>query len=167
MTRFRVIGIDPGPQPGLVCIDFGISTPWWPTVLPQAAQCDPDTSLKMFSMWLREGSGCDVLVGCESFVRSRRAGRISHAGAASKTEQMIEAFHNQFLTRMRGEWRWTTNNAARVKSWAKHERLDAAGLLEVTNGMTHARDAARHAMFVAVHDGGAPDPLSRRARSTT
>ena len=169
MTRLRVIGIDPGPKPGLVCIDFGISTSWWPAVQPRAVQCDPQSALDVFAMWLGEPGERTVLVGCESFVRSSRAGRLKHAAAASKTEQMIEAFHTMF-----GAWisinntmRWTTNNAARVKAWAKHERLDAAGLLEVTNGMTHARDGARHAMFVAVHYGGAPDPLSRRARSTT
>jgi hypothetical protein len=50
-----------------------------------------------------------------------------------------------------------------VKPWATDERLEAAGLLDLTKGMRHARDAARHALFTAVKDGGVPDPLSKHA----
>jgi hypothetical protein len=52
-----------------------------------------------------------------------------------------------------------------VKPWATDERLAAAGLLDPTKGMRHARDAARHALFCAVRDFGLPDPLSAKART--
>ena len=42
--------------------------------------------------------------------------------------------------------------------------MAAAGLLEPTKQLRHARDAARHALFAAVADCGIPDPLSRKAR---
>jgi hypothetical protein len=50
-----------------------------------------------------------------------------------------------------------------VKPWATDTRLAAAGLMEPTTGMRHARDAARHALFAAVKTYGLPDPLSARA----
>jgi hypothetical protein len=50
-----------------------------------------------------------------------------------------------------------------VKPWAVDKRLHAAGLLDMTAGMRHARDAARHALFCAVKDYGLPDPLSSKA----
>jgi hypothetical protein len=55
-----------------------------------------------------------------------------------------------------------TRTAALVKPWATDKRLVAAGLLDITRGLPHARDGARHALFSAHHDSGAPDPLSSR-----
>lgn len=52
-------------------------------------------------------------------------------------------------------------SASQVKPWATDKRLKAAGLLALTSS-THTRDAARHALFCAVHDGYLPDPLSDR-----
>ena len=51
--------------------------------------------------------------------------------------------------------------AGEVKPWATDKRLHTAGLLDLTAGMRHARDAARHALYSAVRDYGLPDPLSR------
>jgi hypothetical protein len=60
-----------------------------------------------------------------------------------------------------GQW-----PAATVKPWTLEKdgekRLKAAGLFTLTAGQPHARDAARPALYAAVHDGGLPDPLSRR-----
>ena len=174
MSNLRVIGIDPGPQPGLVLLRFGISTPWWPVRDMKAVQCDAATAPDILHLLLAADSeDSRTIVGCESFVRSSRSSRLRHAGGASVTERMIKTFDATVAewfdheadgskTRTTGN-RWTTNNAARVKRWAVYERLDKAGLLEATVGMTHARDAAKHAMFVACEFGGAPDPLSRKA----
>ena len=52
--------------------------------------------------------------------------------------------------------------AGLVLPWATNHRLAAAGLMAPTVGMPHARDAARHALYAAVRDGGMPDPLSTR-----
>jgi hypothetical protein len=56
-----------------------------------------------------------------------------------------------------------TRAAALVKPWATDKRLHAAGLLDATKGMQHARDASRQALYAAVHMGVTPDPLSRKA----
>jgi hypothetical protein len=54
--------------------------------------------------------------------------------------------------------------AALVKPWATDRRLTAAGLLDPTAGMGHARDAARHALYAAVHLQLTTDPLSKKTR---
>jgi hypothetical protein len=54
-------------------------------------------------------------------------------------------------------------SASTVKPWATDARLERAGLLDLTAGMRHARDAARHALFCAVKNCGLPDPLSAKA----
>jgi hypothetical protein len=53
---------------------------------------------------------------------------------------------------------------ADVKRWAGDERLKRAGLLDIVSpaAMRHAKSAAWHALYCAVHDCGLPDPLSRR-----
>lgn len=171
MTTLRTIGIDPGPQPGLCLLRFGISTPWWPAEI-RAIQCDADSAPDLLAYLLNlEHKGTRTIVGCERFVRGNRSAKAAHPAAVSKTERMINEFHNTFM-----DWedrpihtpvessRWVLNNASRVKKWAKYERLDAAGLLDATKGMTHCRDAAKHALFVACEYGMAPDPLSRSGR---
>jgi hypothetical protein len=54
---------------------------------------------------------------------------------------------------------------ADVKTWAGDERLKRAGLLDTVSPapMRHAKSAAWHCLYCAVHDCGLPDPLSRRA----
>lgn len=173
MTRLRVIGIDPGPQPGLCLLRFGVSTPWWPVKDVRAIQCDPDTAVDVLHYLLDlDHKDTKTIVGCERFVRGNRSAKAAHPGAVSKTQRMAGVFHSTFM-----DWedrpihtpsvessRWVLNNASRVKKWAKYERLEAAGLLDATKGMTHCRDAAKHAVFVACEYGMAPDPLSRSGR---
>jgi hypothetical protein len=79
------------------------------------------------------------------------------------TLQEVWEEHDSTAEGRRGA-RWFQRPAAHVKPWATDERLEAAGLLEATKGMRHARDAARHALFAACKDGGIPDPLSKRSR---
>ena len=164
MTTLRVIGIDPGPQPGLVLMRFGVSTPWWPADV-RAIQCDYQTAPDQLRYLLAVGyQGTHTLVGCERFVRGNRSAKAAHPGAVNRTERLIGEFKtaaDEWFQAMGHDGRWIMNNASRVKAWAKFERLETAGLLDATKGMTHARDAAKHALFVACNDGRAPDPLSR------
>jgi len=53
-----------------------------------------------------------------------------------------------------------------VKPWAIPARLVKAGLIKPTEGMRHARDAARHALYAAVHERITADPLSKRGLAT-
>lgn len=155
------IGIDPGPIPGIVHL------------YPRAGghhleidvvQCNERAATAV--LWGLLDSHrtllgkAPALVQIERFVVGRASMRSAAAGATTR----------DLVGRLTGEAENQPNvkvvqrAAAEVKPWATDARLEAAGLLEATKGMRHARDAARHALFAAVKDGGLPDPLSKEFR---
>lgn len=160
-TFSHFVGIDPGPIPGIVMIS------------PRAGgrqleldvvQCNERAATGV--LWGLLDSHRSLLgqapaiVQIETFVVGRASMRSGRAGATTRdlVGHLTSEAENQPNVRV------TQRTASQVKAWATDERLDAAGLLEATKGMRHARDAARHALFAAVHDGSVPDPLSRKAR---
>lgn len=155
----RVIGIDPGPVPGFVLLDWADGSPAIDVV-----QCSSRTAPTVLAALLEDRRATTV-VQIERFVVGHRASRSSTAGAGEATRELVGALQQIWEDRDSTEQgrlggRWFQRSAANVKPWATDARLDAGGLLEATKGMRHARDAARHALFAAVHDGGIPDPLS-------
>lgn len=161
MTAAYYIGIDPGPTPGIVRLT--------PPVRPgqqlevDVIQCTAQTACtvlwSLLSTQIRKPEHT-VLVQIERFVVGRRAGRSSSAGAGEVTRDLIgrlqrEAEHHEGVSVV-------LRSASTAKAWATDERLERAGLLGLTKGMRHARDAARHALFAATHAGAFPDPLSSR-----
>lgn len=161
MTGVRVIGIDPGPVPGIVIIERG-----WPDAIKSAVvQCSHTLAPTVLAALL-EDRRTATLVQIETFVVGRGSMRSGRHGAVTRDlvgqlRQIWEDHDGTSSGRLGGHW--FQRSAAAVKPWATDTRLDAAGLLAATKGMRHARDAARHAMFCAVHDAGVPDPLSRKA----
>jgi hypothetical protein len=150
-----VIGIDPGPIPGIVRLQLDDRGSLMDA---QALQVTPDLIEPVLDLLAQDDQ---PVIAVERFVVGRRAGRSSTAAAGATTRNMIgvvEAWAD------RNSVRCIARAAADVKPWATDKRLDAAGLLDpVTTGMRHARDAARHALFCAVKDLGLPDPLSSKA----
>ena len=164
MTAVRVIGVDPGPTPGIVLVRFNDG----PFGVAHVVQCTHLIAPEIFRMLLGIDSRTPTIVGIERFVIGRKSMRSGQVGEVTRDliGSLQEAFEDHDSTeagRLGG--RFFQRNASQVKAWATDERLDAAGLLTATKGMTHARDGARHALFAAVHDGGIPDPLSKKARS--
>ena len=147
----RVLGIDPGPVPGIVLLSYAEHR----LVKAEAVQCSASLAPAIIAELLTLNN-TDTLVQTEQFVIGRRAARSSTASAGAETREVIGE--------IRARWPFTVlRTAGQVKPWATDLRLEAAGLLEATKGMRHAKDAARHALFCAVHDAGVPDPLSRKA----
>lgn len=152
------IGIDPGPIPGIVML-----SPRGRHLDVDAIQCTAGVSTVLLWALLdshRANLGeAPAVVALERFVVGRRSSRSSTAGAGATTRDLVGKLQQIAA----GEPNVTVvlRNASQVKAWATDARLEAAGLLEVCKGMRHARDAARHALFAAVHDGGIPDPLSK------
>lgn len=148
-----ILGIDPGPIPGIVRLQLEYGHGPTRLLEAEALQVTPRLIFPVLHML---GEGDRTVVAVERFVVGPRASRSSTPTAGSITRTMIEAIR---------EWTGTdciTRAATEVKPWATDKRLAAAGLLEpLTTGMRHARDAARHALFCAVRDYGLPDPLSR------
>lgn len=142
MSARHYIGIDPGPTPGIVRLEVkaGVLTSH------DVVQCTAGLLLPVVNLLSLPGP---AFLAVERFVTRGRA----NAAQALTRDQVgqLQAVHPAI----------TQRNASQVKTWATDARLDAAGLLEPCKGMRHARDAARHALFAAVHGGGIPDPLSK------
>jgi hypothetical protein len=161
---YIVLGVDPGPTPGIVRLllnegaRYRIITDW--TV--EVVQCTAGALVPVLNA-LADVPESTADLTYEAFVVGYRASRSRTASAGKATRDMTRdlagwAAHHDIPSH--------TYRATDVKPWATDERLDAAGLLEPTKGMRHARDAARHALFTAVRAYGLPDPLSRKGRVT-
>lgn len=169
MSTLRVVGVDPGPVPGIVVLDleeYADESPGRWLRESYALQCTANAAPYLVTSLLNEHSDA-ALVQVETFVASNRTAKVAHAGASRVTRdlvgqlrEVVESHHRGPISGQTGTF--VQRSAGAVKPWASTERLAKARLLEPTKGMAHARDAARHALFAAVHDGGLVDPLSSR-----
>lgn len=156
--RLRVVGVDPGPVPGLVALDLEAGR----LVEAIAFQCTANAAPRLLEVLLLEVDRAVVQV--EKFVVGKKAARLGHAAAAATTRDLVgQLLHVTDITARRTVMVTTVQRpAAVVKPWATEARMARARLLEPTKAMRHARDAARHALYAAVREGGLPDPLSSR-----
>lgn len=147
--QLTALGIDPGPSTGLALACWENGKLAW----AHAAQCDaglaPDL-LRLLLGLLRPSLG-----GIEAFVPGAHSG----TSAGDVTRQLIREL-GETAAAQGLELRERT--AGLVKPWATDTRLKAAGLLALTPGSAHARDACRHLLYTACSSGGLADPLSRR-----
>lgn len=138
-----IIGVDPGPVTGIFAIEtLGNQVGY------SFAQAAPDLAVWLVPHWMSEG---DVLV-IEDFVIGNKTGRANDQKAGQQTRNVLERLR-PYATEVR--------TASQVKAWSSDERLKAAGITDRLQGMRHARDAARHALFHAVKSGVLVDPLSK------
>lgn len=160
-----VVGVDPGPIPGIVGLlieDPGTG----PRITDvQLAQVTPGliglTLGGMVMRWrghpsVEAARDAVVLIGVERFVTGYRATRSSTAGAGATTRDMVGV-----VLRCGEELGATViqRNAHQAKTYATEERLERAGLA-FPSGMRHAKDAGRHALLAACSAELLPDPLS-------
>lgn len=150
MTEQYVIGVDPGPTPGVVRID----TEDRQVTAVYVVQCNASAIYRVLEGLTSDKSAVGYLA-VEKFVTGNT--RPTRSKDHDRTRGMVANLHQ--WARMRNYLWWLSQRAADVKPWATDLRLDTAGLFEATKGMRHARDAARHALFAAVKLGLADDPL--------
>lgn len=151
------IGMDPGSTVGLLQLIYSERLLLGVRVI----QCSANCALDLLEMWLQglpinATVGMEVYFGVERYVRNLRGGG-GQAGA--RTRDMVGSAVT--LAQTHGV-HTAQRSAVEVKAWATDGRLEAAGLIAPTKGMSHARDAARHALFTAVAEGKIPDPYSKR-----
>ncbi|HEY2086412.1 MAG TPA: hypothetical protein VGH54_10370 [Mycobacterium sp.] len=154
MTSTLVIGIDPGPTTGIVALLFSdVDAMSDPVIL----QCDHYSTM-FFADVIAHGfmQPTKTIVAVEQFVVGPRSGRSGSAEAGRITRNLIGALSAEFGDDV------VLRAAGQVKPWATDRKLAAAGLLDPTAGMGHARDAARHALYAAVQSGFR-DPMSKAA----
>lgn len=165
-ATLRAIGVDVGPIPGLVVLDLEDRADGEGRWLREsfAFQCTANAVPDLLDALLLDAD--QALVQVEKYVVGRKAGRVAHASASALTRDLVGQLERVVAVndrRLPGQGvRLVQRSAGEVKPWASEERLARARLLEPTKGMRHARDGAKHALYVAVHDAGLPDPLSRR-----
>ncbi|PXY33572.1 hypothetical protein BAY59_10850 [Prauserella coralliicola] len=153
MSDLFVIGVDPGQTTGVVGVPFVDGR-----AVGEGAFVVQTTSglvLDVIGRLVHLAGSAAVHIAVEKFVVGPRASRSGTPAAGRTARELIAAIHREYAP--------VERPAVEVKRWATDKRLDAAGLLDPTKGMGHARDAARHALFAAVRDGRVPDPLSRKA----
>jgi hypothetical protein len=154
-----VIGIDPGLTTGLLALVVG--TGGLPAREAIAVQIHGHGGVEPFvqSLIERDAGEGSSLLAVEAFVVGPRASKSASPFAGRITRNLVGE-----LTALAGpRVRVFSRPAAVVKPWATDERLAAADLIVCTKAMPHARDAARHALYGAVHEGLMRDPLSRAA----
>jgi hypothetical protein len=162
MKRTRIIGIDPGPTPGMVELVYTDRK----LVDIHVVQCSLGIAGAVFLALIAERSATAwaTTVQIEKFVISRRSARSSTASAGEQTRALVEALRHE-AQQLGADC--ILQPAVAVKPWATDVRLEAAGLLAATKGMTHARDAGRHALFAACSVADLPDPLSKEWRAAS
>lgn len=159
-----VLGIDPGPTTGLCLIGwYLITSDGRPTGLwAHAIQCDEGFATTVVAT-IAQMFNQAVTYAIEDFVVGRGSMKSRQHGAI--TRDLIGAIKTTIRHYSRG-WNVHMQAAGHVKPWATDNRLKAAGdIYDITHGMRHARDAARHALYAAVKHCGLPDPLSSKGGS--
>ncbi|KRB73062.1 hypothetical protein ASE01_20005 [Nocardioides sp. Root190] len=160
MRTRHFIGIDPGPIPGIVMLTpRGFETRYDVDVIQCSAHTAPLVLEALLSDNRADLGTAPVVVALERFVIGKTS--MKSGGPGAVTRDLVGQLEN--VARRHEGVSIAKRSAADVKAWATDIRLAHAGLLEPTKGMRHAKDAARHALYAAVKDGGLPDPLSRKA----
>jgi hypothetical protein len=160
MISVNAVGIDPGPIPGVVALQFLDGR----LVHVDVLQCNAFIAPALINtlLFTLSAERHKTVVQIERFVVGRRASRSSTPAAGQQTRDLVggleQVCHDLGITPAQ-------RSAAAVKPWATDARLERAGLLDATKGMRHAKDAARHALYTAVKNGAMPDPLSKEWRS--
>jgi hypothetical protein len=154
MTALQVIGFDPGPTPGI-----GIIAPGYMRFM----QVHHELAIPVLRWLITRGraNGLDTVIGQERFVVSLRASKSAHAAAGTLTRDLNGAV-GQLANG--GTVRVVEVRASDWKPWAIRDRLDAAGVLEMTKGSQHARDGLGIALYVGHNSAGMSDPLSKAQR---
>lgn len=143
----RIVGIDPGPAPGLVVL-----TTYYGRVLGVNKLDGPAPDLRGLDEQLAIAS----LVSMERFVLGRGTARKTKAGTEKTLAQVAEV---RAMCEKVGVG-LVQYPAGVVKPWATDDRLRAYGCYVTGN---HHRDAVRHALYAAVRAGYLPRrPLPRQ-----
>jgi hypothetical protein len=158
-----VIGIDPGDTAGFLLAGWEREVK--KAVFARAFQCDGDSAVATLKMilYLTRLEGFTVTAAQVEAFDDRPGRRGLRGTSRSRIQGQVDA-----LAVILGEHGIPVyaRQVSDVKSWATDERLKGAGIWDVVSpaAMVHARDAAKHALFCAVHDCGVIDPLSRQMR---
>lgn len=153
-----VVGVDPGPTPGVCRLTYNADQ----LFAAEVYQTNQGACFNLVDWLLPYHQDPDYrptsILAIERFHVGPGSARVSTPVAGRITRDLV----GQLGALIEGRnVRLVQRSAAEVKPWGSDLRLTKSGLLELTRGMPHARDASRHALFAAV-SAGMPDPLSAK-----
>lgn len=156
-----VVGIDPGPRPGVFALRY--SPPEEHdvrrrTAAPVLFECNADAMILLLRAILPSDVRL-IIISYEIYVVGNRSSKVKASGDNATTVRMCGQI--QGLNYADSRIAIKRHPAAQVMPWASLERLERAGIEGLTKGMPHVRSAAKHALYAAVHDAGVIDPLSK------
>lgn len=157
------IGMDPGPTPGLVKLTYALGR----LMTVHVIQCSANSALDVLELWFLDvPTKAELYFQVEKFVIGTKSYRSGSPGA--RTRDMVGSAVTLAQSHLSGngapKGSVVIRTASETKAWASDGRLEAAGVLGDLKGMTHAKDAARHALYTACKDGNIPDPFSIKAK---
>lgn len=157
------IGMDPGPTPGLVKLTYVVDR----LMEVHVIQCSANCMLDVLDAWFRGvPTKAELYFQAEKFVVGTKSMRAGSPGA--RTRDMVGSTTTLAQTHLSGsgapKGSVVIRTASETKAWASNGRLEAAGIFGDLKGMTHAKDAGRHALYTACKDGLIPDPFSIKAK---
>lgn len=157
-ARLVIVGVDPGGTTGLTRLSYNDGR-----LRCRLAQTDPETAHELAGYWLRGANlpGTRTILTVEAFVVSGRSGRSGTASAGAAARDLIGKL---VAVAAQTGADFVSRPAGIVKPWATDRRITAAGIT-IPPKMRDAADAVRHGLFAARHDGGQPDPLSRKGKT--
>lgn len=149
-----VIGVDPGVTTGISFIDY-IDKRIAGTM---QLQVDHASAVALLELILGRWYNSNVIVQrwaqVEPFKTGQSAGAKGDAAEITRQQAFIlgetlqvHGYHTEL--RKKGD----------IDTWGSNKRLEKAGIIRQLDGMRHANDASRHALYCAVHDAHMPDPL--------
>jgi hypothetical protein len=164
----NVIGLDPGPIPGIVTLHYiqhaprecsSPGGPRWSLESVHPYQCGAASAPKLLGLLLDEYGDDWAAGGIERYVQSNLKPKAAHGGLTARQEHeltVVAQAHGVHLGCL---------PAATVKTWASDRRMGKSGVWPGSPAkLVHARSAGQVALYHAVLSGGIPDPLSRAWR---
>ena len=162
----NVIGLDPGPVPGMVTLHY-VQHPAWSLESVHSYQCSAATAPKLLEFLLDEyrdawapGGGALpgwTAGGIERYAESNLKSKHRHGGLTARQEHELTV-----IAAGRGV-RLGCLPASTVKTWASDRRMSKSGVWPaIPTKLVHARSAGQVALYWAVRAAGVPDPLSAK-----
>lgn len=147
------IGVDPGRTCGIAMLDYSENKIAGQTLMQVSWESAQFVLESVLAKYYAGPNIVTRVAQVEAFITGSSAG--TKGGDAELTRQKAFEFAEQLQM-----WGYPVKirKAADIKPWATDKRLKAAGI-SLPPEMRHAADAARHALYCAVHDGYRMDPL--------
>jgi hypothetical protein len=149
-----VIGVDPGVTTGISFLDY-IDKRLAGTM---QVQVDAKSATALLETLLLRFYNSKTIVQRWAQIEPFKTGQSAGAKGEPAEVTRQQAFILGETLQMYG-YHTELRKKGDISTWGSNKRLEKAGIIRQLDGMRHANDASRHALYCAVHDAHMPDPL--------